>query len=70
VDEVYRLFPIPFMRARATLHKELVLRLAEYFSGQAKRDNNSSSNLTHTSMLKPKDSPLLAKAAELVMPKL
>jgi len=70
VDEVYRLFPIPFMRARATLHKELVLRLAEYFSGQAKRDNNSSSNLTHTSMLKPKDSPLLANAAELVMPKL
>jgi hypothetical protein len=54
VDEVYRLFPIPFMRARATLHEALVARLVEYFSAQAKNDNNSSTNLSHTTMLKPR----------------
>jgi len=64
MDEVFRLFPTPFMRARSTLHPELVARLAEHFTAQAKNDNNSSTNLSHTTMLKPKDSPLFAKAAE------
>ena len=70
MDEVYRLFPIPFMRARATLHPQLVARLVEHFTAQARNDNNSSGNLSHTTMLKPKDSPLFAKAAELISPKL
>jgi hypothetical protein len=70
MDEVFGLFPIPFMRARATLHQPLVDRLAEHFSTLATRDNSSSTNLSHTTMLKPKDSPLLAKAAELIQPKL
>jgi uncharacterized protein (TIGR02466 family) len=70
MDEVYGLFPVPFMRARATLHEALVARLVEHFSGTAKQDNNSSGNLTHTEMLKPQDSPLLGKAAELIAPKL
>jgi uncharacterized protein (TIGR02466 family) len=70
VDEVYRLFPTPFMRARGTLHPALVARLVEHFSAQARNDNNSSTNLSHTTMLKPKDSPLFAKAAELIAPKL
>jgi hypothetical protein len=70
MNEVYGLFPIPFMRARATLHPELVARLAEHFTTLAKQSNNSSTNLAHTEMLRPTDSPLLAKAAELIMPKL
>ena len=70
MDEVFRLFPTPFMRARATLHPELVARLAEHFTTLARNDNNSSGNLSHTTMLKPKDSPLFAKAAELIAPKL
>ena len=70
MDEVFGLFPIPFMRARTTLHEALVSRLVEHFSEQATRDNNSSTNLSHTKMLKPQDSPLFAKAAELVAPKL
>jgi uncharacterized protein (TIGR02466 family) len=70
MDEVYRLFPVPFMRARATLHDKLVERLAEHFTSIAKNDNNASGNLTHTEMLRPQDSPLLAKAAELIAPKL
>ena len=70
VDEIFRLFPTPFMRSRAALHKELVVRLVEHFSSRARNDNNASSNLSHTTMLKPKDSPLLAKVAEMIAPKL
>ncbi len=70
MDEVYRLFPTPFMRARGTLPAPLVERLVEYFTDLARNDNNASTNLSHTRMLKPKDSPLLAKAAELIAPKL
>jgi uncharacterized protein (TIGR02466 family) len=70
MDEVFGLFPIPFLRARGTLTAPLVERLAAHFSTLAKRDNNSSANLSHTEMLKPQDSPLLAKAAELIAPKL
>jgi hypothetical protein len=51
VDEVYRLFPTPFMRARAALHPELVARLAEHFTTRARNDNKSSGNLSHTTML-------------------
>jgi len=70
MDEVFRLFPTPFMRARATLHEQLVTRLVDHFTTQAQNDNNASNNLSHTTMLKPKDSPLFAKAAELIAPKL
>jgi len=70
MNEVFGLFPIPFMRARATLHEALVARLCEHFTARATRENNSSTNLAHTEMLKPKDSPLLATAAELIAPRL
>jgi uncharacterized protein (TIGR02466 family) len=70
MDEVFGLFPIPFMRAPATLPPPLVAGLAEQFTAQATRDNNSSSNLAHTQMLRPSDSPLLADAATLIAPKL
>jgi len=70
MDEVFGLFPTPFMRAPGTLAPPLVARLVEYFSAKAVNDNNSSANLSHTEMLKPTESPLFAKAAELVMPKL
>jgi len=70
VDEVFGLFPVPFMRARATLGEQLVTRLRDHFSAEASNENNSSTNLAHTRMLKPKDNPLLAKAAELIAPKL
>lgn len=70
MDEVFGLFPVPFMRARATLGPSLVARLVEHFSKLATRDNNSSTNLAHTEMLRPQDSPLFGQAAELVAPKL
>lgn len=70
MDEVFRLFPTPFMRARGALPLPLVAGLVEHFSARATRDNSSSLNLSHTEMLRPSDSPLLAEAARLVTPKL
>ena len=70
MDEVFGLFPIPFMRARRALPPELVRGLAEHFAARATRDNNSSTNLSHTEMLRPTDSPLLGDAAALIAPKL
>jgi uncharacterized protein (TIGR02466 family) len=70
MDEIIGLFPIPFLRAPATLSATLVNGLVEHFSAQALRENNSSSNLSHTAMLRPGDSPLFAEAAALITPKL
>ena len=70
MDEVFGLFPTPFMRAPGTLAPPLVSRLVEFFAAKAVNHNNSSTNLSHTEMLKPNESPLFAEAAELIMPKL
>src|SRR5688500_1806109 len=70
MDEVFGLFPIPLMRAPATLPADLVRGLIEHFTARAERDNSSSPNLNHTAMLSPSDSPLLATVADLVTPKL
>src|SRR3954470_10619439 len=70
MDEVFGLFPTPFMRAPATLGRPLVDGLIAHFTDLATRDNNSSRNLSHTEMLRPGDSPLFAEAAALIMPKL
>lgn len=70
MDQVFGLFPIPCMRAPAALPSKLVAALVEHFSALATRDNNSSSNLAHTQMLRPGDNPLLADAATLLAPKL
>jgi uncharacterized protein (TIGR02466 family) len=70
MDQVFRLFPTPFLRAPKTLGPELVTGLVEHFTARATRDNSSSPNLVHTEMLKPSDSPLLAQVATAVAPKL
>jgi hypothetical protein len=70
MDEVFGIFPTPFMRAPSTLGHPLVAQLLEHFTAQAMRDNNSSANLSHTDMLRPGDNPLLGAAAELITPKL
>lgn len=70
MDELFGLFPIPFMRAPATLNNELVEALVAHFSGLATRDNNSSARLTHTAMLRPEDSPLFVEAASRITPRL
>jgi hypothetical protein len=69
-DEVISLFPTPFMRAPGMLSPALVDGLVRHFSGQALQDNNASSNLSHTQMLRPSDSSLLIEAAALITPKL
>jgi uncharacterized protein (TIGR02466 family) len=70
MDEVFGIFPTPFMRAPGTLGRPLVDGLVEHFTARATRDNNSSSNLSHTELLGPSDSPLLTDAAALITPKL
>ena len=40
MDEIIGLFPVPFMRARATLGADLVTGLCAHFSALAGCDNN------------------------------
>jgi hypothetical protein len=70
MQEVIGLFPMPFMRLPGALGRDLVSELVKHFSAMADRANNSSKNLSHTAMLRPGDSPLLVKAAELITPQL
>jgi hypothetical protein len=70
MDEVIGLFPTPFMRTQRVLHAALVAGLVDHFSVLADRANNSSTNLVHTAMLNPGDSPLLVEAAGFIVPKL
>ncbi len=68
-SEVFGLFPIPVMRVQGALDPELVRGLVEHFTAQAIQANNTSSNLTHTAMLQPGDSPLLVDAARALTPR-
>ena len=70
MDDVIGLFPVPLLRAPATLDRALVAALVAHFSKLAVRDNNTSPRLTHTAMLRPGDSPLLGQVAALLTPKL
>jgi uncharacterized protein (TIGR02466 family) len=70
MDELIGLFPVPFLRAPATLPRPLVAGLVESFAGLAVRDNNASPNLSHTEMLRPQDNPLFVAAADAIGPKL
>ncbi len=69
-DEVLGLFPVPFLRAPATLAEPLLAGLVKTFSQRAVRDNNSSPQLSHTELLRPQDNPLFLEAAAAIGPKL
>jgi uncharacterized protein (TIGR02466 family) len=69
-SEVVGLFPTPFLRAPGVLAPRLVQGLVQHFSEQADRSNNASTQLSHTAMLRPGDSPLLVEAAALITPRL
>jgi hypothetical protein len=68
MSEIFGLFPIPLMRVPAALNDVLVNALVEHFSARALQMNNSSMSLSHTTMLKPSDSPLLIDAAVAITP--
>ena len=70
MDEVFGLFPTPFLRAPGTLSARLVDGLVQHFSALALSANRASDNLLHTAMLRPGDSPLLVEAATLITPKI
>jgi uncharacterized protein (TIGR02466 family) len=70
MDEVIGLFPTPFFRVPGALNAGLVTELVAHFAGRAQRDNNSSTQLSHTEMLRPADSPMFVQAATAITPKL
>ena len=70
MDEIVPLFPVPFLRAPGTLPQPLVERLVARFTARALEGNNASPHLSHTTMLRPSDDPLLAEAGALIGPKL
>lgn len=70
MDEIYGLFPTPFMRAPQVIGRQLVDDLVGHFAARAVRENNSSARLSHTELLQPGDSPLFVEAAALITPKL
>jgi uncharacterized protein (TIGR02466 family) len=70
MDEVIPLFPTPFMRVRGALDATLVAGLVQHFGSLAVQENNASNQLSHTAMLHPSDTPLLAQVAAAVAPKL
>jgi hypothetical protein len=70
MDEVFGLFPTPFLRAPGTLNTGLAQELARQFSALAQGTNKASEYLSHTAMLSPGDSPLLLEAAALITPKI
>jgi hypothetical protein len=68
MQEVVGLFPTPFMRVAGALEPALAGALAAHLGAMAGQANNSSSNLSHTAMLRPSDTPLLVQAAERITP--
>ncbi len=70
MDELFGLFPTPFLRSKSVLNRALVQGLIDHFAARATTDNNTSPRLTHTEMLSPGDSPLFVEAAQAITPKL
>jgi hypothetical protein len=68
MQEVTGLFPTPFMRVTGVLEPALVEGLVTHLVALAGQANNSSSNLSHTAMLRPSDTPLLVQAAARITP--
>src|SRR5262245_56125639 len=68
MHEVVGLFPTPFMRVPAALDAALVADLVAHLKDSAEQANNASPNLSHTTMLRPDDSPLLVAAAAAITP--
>lgn len=69
MDEVFGLFPVPVLRARAVLGRGLIAGLVAHFERQALAPNRASGHLAHTQLLDPGDSPLLVQVAAALTPK-
>jgi hypothetical protein len=68
MPEITGLFATPFMHAPAALQPDLVTSLVGHFTGMAGVVNRASSDLAHTEMLKPSESPLLVRTVEEITP--
>jgi uncharacterized protein (TIGR02466 family) len=68
MHEVLGLFPVPLMRITGVLEPDLVGGLREHLAARAGTANNSSGSLSHTTLLRPSDTPLLVEAATRLTP--
>ena len=69
MDEIIGLFPTPFYRTQGALDDALVKALLARFAPLAQERNKSSTNLSHTQMLQPREDALLQQVAGVVLPK-
>ncbi len=66
--EIVGLFPTPLMRAAGVVDSAAVAGLVAHLSDLPRRDNSSAGGLSHTTMLRPSDSPLLLQLASELTP--
>ena len=70
MNHVIGLFPTPFMRVEHLLDAALVAALVERCRAAAHSVNTRSAKLAHSAILAPRDDALMARASELIEPKL
>lgn len=70
MSQVIGLFPTPLLRVERLLPTALANTLVEQLSGGASRPNTQSTQLAHSEILSPAESPHLQQVAQLVGPHL
>jgi hypothetical protein len=69
-NEIFELFPTPFLRCERLLDAAEVAMLVERFADAATTANPNSTELSHSQILSPGDEPLLADLARRLTPRL
>lgn len=68
MNEVFELFPTPFMRCPAVIDGESIRGLQASLSAGVLQSNPQSNQLAHTQIIKPSDAPELATLATRILP--
>jgi hypothetical protein len=69
-NEIFELFPTPFLRCERLLDAAEVAMLVERFADAATTANPNSTELSHSRILSPADEPLLGELARRLTPRL
>jgi uncharacterized protein (TIGR02466 family) len=69
-NEIFELFPTPFLRCERLLDRAEVAALVERLADSATCANPNSTELSHSRILAPADEPLLADLAQRLSPRL
>ena len=70
MDQLFELFPTPFMHCEKLLDERLIDELKRDFVTQANTANSHSMGLVHSQMRRPQSHTLLARTSALIQPKL